>query len=111
MYILLFVESEVVITSTVVCLKTCFHNDLSCVELSGILEALFIMQLFFVVCTTLSLNAKELAQLLKRVDAEISNCESCHHDEIEKRKKYKVCDRELLGFLVLCGIYTVICSY
>jgi len=44
--------------------------------------------------------AKELAQLLKRVDAEISNCESCHHDEIEKRKKYKVRDRviwQLLG--------------
>jgi len=37
------------------------------------------------------LSAKELAQLLKRVDAEISNCESCHHDENEKRKKYKVC--------------------
>jgi len=27
---------------------------------------------------------------LKRVDAEIASCESCHHDEIEKRKKYKV---------------------
>jgi len=46
----------------------------------------------------LSLNAKELAQLLKRVDAEISNCDSCHHDEIEKRKKYKVSYRALLGF-------------
>jgi len=40
--------------------------------------------LFFVLCV------KELAQLLKRVDAEISNCESSHHDEIEKRRKYKV---------------------
>jgi len=38
----------------------------------------------------LLLSVQELAQLLKRVDAEISNCESCHHDEIEKRKKYKV---------------------
>jgi len=36
------------------------------------------------------LSAQELAQLLKRVDAEIANCESCHHDENEKRKKYKV---------------------
>lgn len=43
--------------------------------------------------------SKELAQLLKRVDAEISNCESCHHDEIEKRKKYKVCDSLLQQIL------------
>ena len=34
---------------------------------------------------------KELARLLKRVDAEINNCEACHRDEIEKRRKYKVC--------------------
>ena len=40
----------------------------------------------------LSLYVKELAQLLKRVDAEISNCERCHRDEIEKREKYKVCE-------------------
>jgi len=47
-----------------------------------------------------SLCAKELAQLLKRVDAEISNCESCHRDEIEKRKKYKVCDSPIQQFFI-----------
>jgi len=54
----------------------------------------------------LLLSVKELAQLLKRVDAEISNCESCHHDENEKRKKYKV--RSPLIIIIVFLIYSIV---
>lgn len=38
-------------------------------------------------------SPKELLALLKCVEAEISNCEVCLKEEVEKRKKYKIDDQ------------------